>query len=140
MKAVILAAGRSTRLYPVTEHIPKCLLDVGGRTLLEYQLDAISSAGVDEVVIVTGCQSDLILNKIDDIRASYPFNIATAYNDRFADTNNLYSLWTAKDLLRDQSFWCLHADVLFSAEILKLDPLTSGDICLIADLVFLKRQ
>jgi len=53
-KAVILSAGKGSRLYPHTEDKPKCLLDISGRTLLEWQLDALFASGVTEMAVVTG--------------------------------------------------------------------------------------
>ena len=51
MKAFLLAAGLGTRLRPLTDHLPKCLVDIGGRPLLDIWLDALASAGVDEVLL-----------------------------------------------------------------------------------------
>lgn len=133
MKAVILAAGSSTRLYPVTENVPKCLLEVGGQTLLEHQLDALAELDVGEVVIVTGYLSHLLTEKIEGIKARYPFPFSFAYNARFAKTNNLYSLWMAREHVEGEDFLCLHADVLFHPEILRAGATAGDDVCLIAD-------
>ncbi|GAB3583468.1 nucleotidyltransferase family protein [Amycolatopsis endophytica] len=51
MKAFLLAAGKGTRLRPLTDHTPKCLVDIGGQTMLDVWLDALEAAGVDEVLI-----------------------------------------------------------------------------------------
>jgi mannose-1-phosphate guanylyltransferase len=51
MKAFLLAAGLGTRLRPLTDHVPKCLVDIGGRPLLDIWLDALASAGIDEVLV-----------------------------------------------------------------------------------------
>ena len=60
MKAVILAAGVARRLAPLTDHTHKCLLPVGGRSLLDRMLDALSAAGVDEAVLVLGHCEDQV--------------------------------------------------------------------------------
>lgn len=60
MKAFLLAAGLGTRLRPVTDRIPKCLVDVGGRTMLDIWLDALAEAGVDEVLVNTHHFADLV--------------------------------------------------------------------------------
>ena len=60
MKAIIVAAGRGRRLGTETDEIPKCMVQVGGRPILHWQLDALASAGVDDVVIVRGYLGDRI--------------------------------------------------------------------------------
>ena len=133
MKAILLAAGRSTRLYPITLATPKCLLEVGGRTLLEYQLDALELCGVEEVVVVTGYFREMIEAKFAEIGDRYSFATNFIYNPRFAETNNIYSLWTAKDAAVGSEFFCMHADVLFHPDILLSAKNTPGDIVLVAD-------
>ena len=54
MQAVILAAGQGSRLRPLTDHRPKCLVEVQGKPMLQYQLEALNAAGVTECVIVVG--------------------------------------------------------------------------------------
>jgi choline kinase len=59
-KAIILSAGKGSRLLPLTTDRPKCLIDLNGRSLLEWQLDALSAAGLTDFVIVTGFRDDLV--------------------------------------------------------------------------------
>lgn len=133
MKAVLLAAGRSTRLYPLTLDKPKSLLEVGGKTLLEYQLDAFASCEISEVIIVTGYLNHVIEGKIKELQDLYPFEFEFVYNPRFAETNNIYSLWLAQESVADSDFLCLHADVLFHPEILRTAANCAGDTVLVAD-------
>lgn len=133
MKAILLAAGRSTRLYPITLATPKCLLEVGGRTLLEYQLDALEKCGVDEVIVVTGYFREMIEAKFAQVEGRYSFTTTFVYNPLFAETNNIYSLWTAKDAARGSEFLVMHADVLFHSGILEDCCKQPGDIVLVAD-------
>jgi mannose-1-phosphate guanylyltransferase len=60
MKAFLLAAGLGTRLRPITDTVPKCLLEVGGRTMLDIWLDSLGEAGVDEVLLNTHHLADLV--------------------------------------------------------------------------------
>jgi choline kinase len=131
LKAVILAAGSSTRLYPLTLDKPKCLLEVGGKTLLEHQLDALAECDVNELVLVLGYLSDVVLEKIQQIAPAMP--VSVIYNPRYADTNNLYSLWVAREKLMGGPFVCLHADVLFHPSILKKCFEADAEICLVVD-------
>jgi L-glutamine-phosphate cytidylyltransferase len=133
VKAILLAAGRSTRLYPITLATPKCLLEVGGRTLLEYQLDALEKCGVDEVVVVTGYFREMIEARFAEVGDRYSFSVRFVYNPLFAETNNIYSLWTAKDAVLGSEFLVMHADVLFHPQIL-IDLCNSDpEIVLVAD-------
>lgn len=133
MKAVILAAGRSTRLYPLTLEKPKSLLEVGGKALLEYQLEALAACNVEKVFVVTGYFNNLIEDKINSVREKFPFDFEFIYNPRFAETNNIYSLRTAKDKLVGEDFLCLHADVLLHPAILQNVAKSEADIALVAD-------
>jgi L-glutamine-phosphate cytidylyltransferase len=62
MKGVILAAGKGSRLNGTAGDKPKCLVEIGGITLLERQIHALEQAGVDDVVVVVGCQADRVRN------------------------------------------------------------------------------
>jgi len=109
--AVILAAGAGTRLRPLTEDRPKCLLEVGGRALLDYQLEALAANDVREVLVVTGFCAEQIVER-------YGTGVRTLYDAEYEATNNLHSLWTARKELAGRDVLCLHADVLFHAAIL----------------------
>ena len=109
MKAIILAAGKGTRLNGV-ELKPKCLFDVDGTTLLQRQLSALSEAGINEVVLVLGFEAERIQREC-------PRNVSFVTNSRFGETSSLYSLWLAKEHLLD-GFVVLNCDVLFHPELL----------------------
>ena len=59
-KAIILSAGQGRRLLSLTENTPKCLLPVLGKPIIEWQIDALLSAGVNEITVLTGFQSTLV--------------------------------------------------------------------------------
>ena len=104
-RAVILAAGRGRRMGAMTEDRPKCLLPVGGQTLLEHQLATLSALGVANVTIVTGYCSDQVRERVDG-RASF------IENDNWADTNSLYSFALCRDAAMCESLLVLNGDVL----------------------------
>ena len=60
MKAIILAAGQGTRLRPYTDERPKCLVELGGKALLDHQIASLRAAGIDDICVATGYRSDLI--------------------------------------------------------------------------------
>lgn len=110
MKAVILAAGSGSRLRPVIGPYPKCLAVVGGRTLLEWQLDALRTHGLHDVTVVVGYQKDAIAPVCGR-------DVNLIYNADYATTNSLYSLWLARDLL-SEGFVVLNSDVLLHPHLL----------------------
>jgi choline kinase len=108
--AIILAAGRGYRLGSLTEREPKCFLPVGPMTLLEHQLEALAGAGMQPVVVVVGYRKELV-------RERFGGRAILVTNPRHESTNSLYSLWLAREHVR-QGFVLLNADVLFDPEIL----------------------
>src|SRR4029453_18951308 len=104
MKAVILAAGKGTRLNG-TGVKPKCLYEVGGVTLMRRQIQALRSCGITDIVVVIGFEGDAI-------RRECGSDAVFVENALFAQTSSLYSLWLARDFLLD-GFVVLNSDVLF---------------------------
>lgn len=80
MKAVVLAAGVGSRLRPVTDHLPKCLVPIQGRALLDLWLDALARAGVDEVLVNLHHLPDRVLEHL--ARREGPPTVVTAYEPR----------------------------------------------------------
>ena len=69
MKAVILAAGVSRRLYPLTYDMPKCLIKVGEKPIINHQLDSLKNSGINDIIIVVGYHREIL---IDHINTNYP--------------------------------------------------------------------
>lgn len=109
MKAIILAAGKGTRLNGV-DLKPKCLFEVGGRTLLDRQLAAVAACGINDVSLVLGFEAERI-------RRRCPPNVSFVINSRFEETSSLFSLWLAREHLAD-GFVVLNCDVLFHPQLL----------------------
>jgi choline kinase len=110
MKGIILAAGRGLRLNGATGNTPKCLLEVGGLTLLERQIQALRACAIEEIIVVTGYESARVQQACDD-------RIGFVENRDFERTNSLYSLWLTRDHLWD-GFIVLNSDVLFDPQML----------------------
>jgi len=117
IKTVILAAGMARRLQPLTNKTPKCLLKTGSRTLLDRTLDSIRKAGLQNIVIVTGFESQQIEQHTTAFHSD--LNVEFIYNERFAETNNIYSLWLTKDSLTGHQLLLLDSDILFHHQILR---------------------
>jgi len=125
MRGVILAAGRGSRLKTTAGDKPKCLVRLGGLTLLERQIQALRRAGIDDIVVVVGCQAERV-------RRSSGAGVRYVENSRFAETNSLYSLWTARRLLYS-GFVVLNCDVLFHPALLDELLATHHDAALLID-------
>ena len=116
MIAVILAAGMASRLRPLTDYCPKCLLQVGQRTLLQRTVDALVANGVDELVVVTGYRSELIE---DFLKVHYPtLKLHFIHNADYSSTNNIYSLYLTRERVEGKPFLLLDSDILFDPAII----------------------
>lgn len=115
MKAVILAAGIASRLRPLTDFTPKCLLKIGERCLLERTFDALIQNGIKDFVVVTGYREQQI---IDFLQTNYPKQAITfVYNDKYEQTNNIYSLWLTRPYVDGKGFLLLDSDIVFDPRI-----------------------
>jgi len=116
MRAVILAAGASRRLGDLTKHTHKSLLQIGEKSLLENQLEALAFYGVREVLIVVGYLKEQIINRFgNDFKG---VQITYRENPQYASTNTVYSLMLAGDYFMGHDFLYFNADVLFHAALL----------------------
>ncbi len=115
MKAIILAAGVGKRLWPVTQHHPKCLIQIGGRSLLARYLDSLAGVGIKEAVLVVGYKQDMIRAAA----GSGLSGVAVRYleSDQY-QRGSITSLWRARDELAGGAI-IMDADVLFHRLILK---------------------
>jgi choline kinase len=99
MIGIVLAAGGGTRLRPLTDELPKTLLDLGdGRTILDVAVANLAAADVDRIVIVTGHGAEAIDERLAGYRTAYGLPVETRFNAHHADRNNAYSLWLCRDL------------------------------------------
>ena len=111
MRAVILAAGLGSRLGKKAKGLPKALQEVGGATLIEHQLEALSAEGVGPVVVVVGHGGEQVREVLGD-------SVEYVVNPRPDETNSLYSLWLAREWL-DGDLLILNSDLLFHPDALK---------------------
>lgn len=116
MHAIILAAGRGSRLLPLTTNLPKCLLPIGNTTVLGMQLDTLSAHGIKTVTVVTGFNSHMVKAEIK-ARPAGP-RVKTLFNPFFQVADNLASCWMARESMRED-FLLINGDTLFSPELLQ---------------------
>jgi len=116
MKSVILAAGVSRRLYPLTYEMPKCLMKVGDKAILDRQLKTLQSSNISEVIIVVGYYRELI---VDYVKSHYnDLNVKFVINHHYFETNTAYSLRLCNDFINNEPFILMNADVLYPKEVL----------------------
>ncbi len=130
MIAVILAAGMATRLRPLTDRCPKCLLEVGGKSLLQRSLDSLMEHRIRMFVIVTGYKGEMIEKFV---REHYQEQIARGdaefrfiENKDYAGTNNIYSLWLARPEVDGHEFLLLDSDLLYDSKLINVMLLQPG--------------
>lgn len=114
-KAIILSAGQGSRLLPHTQDIPKCLLDLAGRPMLGWQLQALAAAGVPEAVVVTGFRADVVEQALPRL-APRGMRVRTLFNPFYKVADNLASCWMVRHELAGPVL-TLNGDSLFGPEI-----------------------
>ncbi|MDM8008089.1 MAG: phosphocholine cytidylyltransferase family protein [Phycisphaerae bacterium] len=111
MKAIILAAGAGRRLGAA---VPKCMLDVGGMSIIHRQLAALSAEGIEEYVVVVGYEQDRVREHL----AGRPGRFTFVVNEQYASTNTVYSLYLAASYLTG-TCWYTNADVVFDRRLIR---------------------
>lgn len=110
MRAIILAAGAGRRLRTIANGRPKCLINLGSRRLVDHQLDALRSVGVDDIAVVVGYEAQ-------QIRDYCGQGIRYVDNPHYATTNSIYSLYLARHELDTETF-LFNCDIAFHPEVL----------------------
>ncbi|HEX9006283.1 MAG TPA: phosphocholine cytidylyltransferase family protein [Bacteroidota bacterium] len=118
MTAVLLAAGVGSRLRPLTDAMPKCLLPLGGSTLLERTLRAFQGAGLARCLLVTGYRHEMVEAEVRRLGLRLP--VECLYNALYESTNNNYSLWLAGRKAAGSGILLMDADILFDPALVQL--------------------
>ena len=122
-KAVFLVAGRGSRLKGHTDEQPKCLLPIGGRPILEWSLEHMRRAGIDDITLVGGYRSERLSGYDTDLRI----------NTHWAQTNMVRTLLCATDILAHSSTIVSYGDILYTPDILQALSEAPGDITITYD-------
>jgi len=128
MKAIILAAGRGSRMKNMTDDRPKCMVELRGKPLLEWQLTALHEAGISEIAIVTGYKRELLAN-----RAPMEF-----HNPRWAETNMVSSLACAQEWLQDEPCIVSYSDIFYEASAVESLMISTAKLAVTYDPHWLK--
>lgn len=105
MRAIILAAGRGSRMNALTDERPKCLIEVRGKALLDRQLEALHTAGIEEIAIVTGYRRELLADR----------GLVEFHNPRWAETNMVSSMACAQEWLHSEPCIVSYSDIFYNS-------------------------
>ena len=119
MQAIMLAAGKGSRLGKYTKDNTKCMLNVHGKTLLERAIDALLEANIKDFIIVLGYKGENVKKYIKEKELDKKINITYIDNNVYDTTNNIYSLYLAKDYLVKDDTILLESDLIYDTSIVK---------------------
>jgi choline kinase len=123
MKAIIIAAGPGSRLNPLTNDKPKCMLELKGKTLLQHQIDALRGAGIDRIALIKGYKKEMI---------NCP-ELVYYVNDNYENNNILHSLFYAEEEMNDE-FIAAYSDIFYTKDIVKRLLDSKEDISIVVDI------
>ena len=122
MNAIILAAGKGERHKPLTQNIPKCLVKLFGKSLLDWQIETFRKLGISDITIITGYKNESI---------NYS-NTKKIVNARFDSTNMVETLFCAKDELKNETI-VSYGDIIFEERIVQKLIDSQSDMSVIVD-------
>ena len=123
MKIIILAAGRGSRMKSFTEEQPKCLVELKGKPLIEWQLDAIRETGISDIGIVTGYKREMLSS----------YGLFEFHNPYWANTQMVSSLSCASEWLEKEPCIVSYSDIFYDAEAIRLLIKSKADIAITYD-------
>jgi len=127
MKAIILAAGRGSRMGDATSELPKCRTVFRGKELIQWQLEALRGAGIQEIAIVRGYLAE-----------TFEFDLTYFDNTNWAKTNMVVSLMSASAWLESDDCIVSYSDIVYSPDVVGRLMCSGGDIAITYDPNWLK--
>jgi choline kinase len=115
-QALILAAGLGSRLLDRTRSLPKALVEVNDRPILDYQLEALYNNGIRKIYIVVGYEGDKIRQHVHQFWANR-LNVSIIENELYRSSNSSLSFWLASDYLGDAPYLHVNCDLIFSPDL-----------------------
>jgi len=123
MKAIIIAAGMGTRLNPLTNDKPKCMLEINGKTILQHQMDAFHANGITDISVIKGYKKEAI---------NY-HGLKYYINDDYMNNNILNSLFCAEKEMNEE-FVASYSDILFGVDVVKSVIESNEDLAVVVDI------
>lgn len=130
MKVIILAAGQGTRLRPLTDYCPKCMVEVNGKSIIERQLKTMHTCGIrdEDITVVTGYCSDVLREHFRDSAIRF------VVNGEYETTNMVYSLMCAKSVIEQENdILVSYGDIIYDAGVLEKILSSREDSAIIVD-------
>lgn len=130
MKIIILAAGQGTRLRPLTDDRPKCMVEVNGKSIIERQLDTMRGCGIkdEDITIICGYCSDVLKKEFADT------NIHFVVNEHYETTNMVCSLMCARELMESEEDVIIsYGDIIYGETVFKKILSAEDDMSVIVD-------
>jgi len=123
LRLIVLAAGEGTRLRPLTSDRPKCLVTLKGKPLLGWIIEHANEVGISIIDVVSGYKAEMIQYK----------EVNKCHNDRYFETNMVYSLWCAREKMVDQEVIISYGDICYSPDILARLKQDNGEVSVAID-------
>lgn len=117
MQAIMLAAGMGRRMGKYTESCTKCMISIAGKTLLERVVESLKEAGINKLIMVVGYEAERLKQYIEE--SDFGMEIEYVENPIYSETNNIYSLFLAKEHLVKDDTILLESDLIYESRILK---------------------
>lgn len=118
MKALILNSGLGSRMGVLTANQPKCMTEItAGETILGRQLGYLQRAGVDDIVITTGYYNTVLEDYCKSL--DLPVSITFINNPLYKETNYIYSIFCAREVVKEQDIILMHGDIVFDYSVLE---------------------
>ena len=139
MNALILAAGFGSRLMPLTQKQPKCMVEYKGKKIIDYEINALQVSGIKKIGVVGGYLFDVLFSYL-----STTYKIKDIFcNDDFANTNMVETFFSAKKFLQQciedrQDLIISYADIIYHPRVVQKLMQTQGDFCIVVDLEWRK--
>lgn len=115
MKVIILAAGQGTRLRPLTDNCPKCMVKVNGKSIIERQLETMYVCGIkeDDITIVTGYRNDVLKDYFKNTGLHF------IVNEKYETTNMVCSLMCARKIMEsEEDILISYGDIIYNTDVL----------------------
>ena len=125
VKAIIIAAGMSSRLAELTDDKPKCMLEIKGKTILQRQIETFNQCGITEIIVIRGYKKEVI---------NYT-GVKYIYNQNYRRNNILESLMYAENDM-DGEFIATYSDILFKTSVVRALLESKADISIVTDIAW----